>query len=64
MILFPTCLKFPLVYFKIFLKIFEAIFCTVVEMCVVGIFLKIGFLEIRQPTKVHPHMHTLEGKHF
>ena len=34
LILFPTSLKFNLVYFKIYLQIFETTFCVVLYLCV------------------------------
>ena len=48
LILFPTSLKFNLVYFKIYLKKFQTIFCAVLEMCVNSNLFKIGFWRERR----------------
>ena len=62
MILFPTFLIFDLVYFKIYLNIFpNHFFCTVFEIGVICIFLKIGFLGEKEAFKnfgEHPHLST------
>ena len=55
MILFLLFLKFCLVYFHIYLKIFQTTFFTVLKLCVNLNFLKIGFLKKGATfKKMHP----------
>ena len=66
LILFPTSLKFNLVYFKIYLKKFQttSLHCFR-SMCYLNIF-KIGFLEKKKTFKsfrIYPTSTQLEGKH-
>ena len=67
LILFPTSLKFCLVYFKFYLEIFQTTFCAVFILCVNSfIFSKIGFLkrgEVFQEFEMHPAFPWPEGKH-
>ena len=66
LILFPTSLKFHLVYFKIYLKIFETTFCSVFEIVLIQIYFQIGFLGERrnfQKFGEHPAFPHIEGKH-
>ena len=67
LILFPTFLKFDLVYFKIYLKFFSNNFLVLFSKYVlIQIYFKIGFWEREETFKtfgVHPAFPHIEGKH-
>ena len=67
LILFPTSLKYCLVYFKVYLKIFQTTFCTVFEICVICIFFGNRIFgregSFQKIWRAPPPLHTIKGKH-